>query len=71
MKKAWETHFTEIQLKEIRDCQKLADDRDDNDSYIAIIAKLAKLLDTGVVSYIPNKIDIKQPIIPNKPKSGA
>ena len=70
---AWETHFNEIQLKEIQDCRTNAATLDDNESesYIIIIAKMAHLLDMGVVPYILKKVDMKQPVIPNKPKSGA
>jgi len=75
MKKIWETHFTKEQLKEVRDCCKLVGKAGDNggEGYIALIAKMAGLLDGGLIPFVldKSKIDIKQPVIPNKPKSVA
>jgi hypothetical protein len=77
MMKPWETHFEERDLKEISFCRNYAKKyRHGTDGHIKfmIIAKMADLLDSGVVPFIsniPKNFDATTPIIPKKPPSTA
>jgi hypothetical protein len=64
MKKAWETHLNERELKEVNFCREYAKNfahGTDGHSRLMLIAKMAELLDKGVVPYIAPKIDSTQP----------
>ena len=76
MMKAWETHFDDRQHKEIDYCILYAKDYahgTDGHNMRLIIAKMAELLDMGVVPYIAPEPQAgpRQPIRPNKPEGGA
>jgi hypothetical protein len=64
--RAWETHFDERQLKEIRYCLVYDDDMfrhgTDGHNLRLIVAKMAKLLDMGLVPHI-----VKETFDPTKP----
>lgn len=70
--KPWETYFDERQRKEIAFCLVYADDfahGTDGHNIRLIVAKMAQLLDMGLV---PPKIEpTKAPVAPSRPKGFA
>jgi hypothetical protein len=74
MKKPWETHLNERELKEVNFCREYARNYShgtDGHSRMIVISKLADLLDKGVISYRPEKTTTAVPAKKNKPPSGA
>ena len=66
----WETHFDERQRKEIAFCLIYADDfahGTDGHNVKLIVAKMAKLLDMGLVPPKQKPYDLSVPAVPNKP----
>ena len=70
--KAWQTHLTERELKEIEFCRVYQRDFShgtDGHNLRLIVAKLAALLDDGPVAFKASLPDITKPPAPNKPAS--
>ena len=68
--KAWETHFDERQRKEISFCMVYADNfahGTDGHNIRLIVAKMARLLDMGIVPHIVTEVNTGVPIRPVKP----
>lgn len=68
--KPWETHFDERQRKEIAFCLVYADDfahGTDGHNIRLIVAKMAKLLDMGLVPPVQSPVDVTKPTMPKKP----
>lgn len=69
--KPWETHFDERQRKEISFCLLYADDfahGTDGHNIRLIVAKLARLLDMGIVPPAPiERAEVLRPVKANKP----
>ncbi len=68
--KAWETHFDERQRKEIAFCLVYADDfahGTDGHNIKLIVAKMARLLDMGLVPPVQAPPDTTKPATPRKP----
>jgi len=66
----WETHFDERQRKEIAYCIVYKNDfghGTDGHNIRLIVAKMAELLDMGLVPALVKDVDTKRPVTPNKP----
>lgn len=66
----WETHFDERQRKEIAFCLVYADDfahGTDGHNIRLIVAKMAKLLDMGLIPPVQSPPDVSRPSVPSKP----
>ena len=72
MPKAWETHFNERELKEIEFARKYAADFNhgtDGHIRLTVMARMAELLDGGLVPHILKDLDPTKPVNPRKPQS--
>jgi hypothetical protein len=70
--KAWETHFNDRELKEIEFARRYAVDFNhgtDGHIRLTIMARMAELLDGGLVPHIVKDFDPSKPINPCKPNS--
>lgn len=68
--RVWETHLDERQLKEIAFCRVYKDGfahGTDGHNIRLIVAKLAELLDMGVIPPKQEAWDLNRPAVPNKP----